>query len=141
MALPTKAPVPSDLASAASVNGDPAAGNAANDPTTGQTKSDYRFEVDDSDQSHGLLSEQSQERPPRNAFGLASSNAGSLQMIDQVAHHPALPVACYCLASILMTVVNKVSPHLISSLAVEPPKTSRVLTRVCSLSSRGITST
>ena len=44
----------------------------------------------------------------KTSFGIAT-NAGSGQLIDQVASHPALPVACYCLASILMTVVNKAS--------------------------------
>lgn len=31
---------------------------------------------------------------------------------DRVLNNPALPVACYCVASILMTVVNKVRPRL-----------------------------
>jgi len=46
----------------------------------------------------------------KNSFGIAT-NAGGGQLIDQVASHPALPVACYCVASILMTVVNKVREH------------------------------
>lgn len=88
------------------MNGDPAAGNASNGPGE---RSEYRLEVDDTDQSTGLLSGQDEDRAPKGAFSRAGSSAGSLQMMDQVAHHPALPVACYCVASILMTVVNKVS--------------------------------
>lgn len=101
---PTSASSPG-IATTATINGDPAAGNAANG--AGE-KSEYRLEVDDSNQNEGLLSGHSEDRAPRGAFGRAGSSAGSLQMIDQVAHHPALPVACYCVASILMTVVNKV---------------------------------
>ena len=51
----------------------------------------------------------------KTSFGIAS-NAGSGQLIEQVGRHPALPVACYCLASILMTVVNKASPKLALSI-------------------------
>jgi len=60
----------------------------------GREKDEYRLMVDD------------QESAAKNSFGIAT-NAGSGQLIDQVASHPALPVACYCVASILMTVVNK----------------------------------
>lgn len=102
---PRNAATSARTATTTSVTGDPSEGNSGNNPAE---KSDYRLEVDDAEQSEGLLSGRDQQRPPRGAFGLAGSGAGSLQMIDQVAQHPAVPVACYCVASILMTVVNKV---------------------------------
>lgn len=43
----------------------------------------------------------------KTSFGIAHHAGGG--QLEQVGSHPALPVACYCLASILMTVVNKAS--------------------------------
>ena len=51
----------------------------------------------------------------KTSFGIATRNAGSGQL-EQIGSHPALPVACYCLASILMTVVNKASPCIALSI-------------------------
>jgi hypothetical protein len=63
-----------------------------------------RMHVDDSAQAP-LLPQPVQASP---TFKVAGASAGSGYLIEQVAQHPALPVACYCVASILMTVVNKV---------------------------------
>lgn len=43
------------------------------------------------------------------AMGTSPSHSlAGLQLSGSIANHPALPVMCYCAASILMTVVNKV---------------------------------
>ena len=60
-------------------------------------KGDYNLLVDDEQAARG-----------KQSFGIAGSTAGGGQLIEQVVSHPALPVACYCVASIIMTVVNKV---------------------------------
>ena len=66
----------------------------------GEEKADYRID---------LGSVQNSTPKESKVFGLATSTAGSGQMIEQALTHPALPVLSYCVASILMTVVNKVS--------------------------------
>lgn len=47
----------------------------------------------------------------RKTATLSSQVASSAGLGDSLLNHPALPVMCYCAASILMTVINKVSPH------------------------------
>jgi GDP-mannose transporter len=47
----------------------------------------------------------------RKTAGMPSLPASSGGPVDSLLNHPALPVMCYCAASILMTVINKVGPH------------------------------
>lgn len=62
-----------------------------------------------------VLMNQDEERKVNTSLGLnperemRTSYAASTGLVDFILHHPALPVMCYCAASILMTVVNKVS--------------------------------
>lgn len=72
--------------------------SSANTSTSTKSSSDYRIilgqdDVDKRNQTHNFnsLHQPSSSRP-----------------FDFILNHPALPVMCYCAASILMTVVNKV---------------------------------
>lgn len=73
-------------------------GHAYDDAAT-KRKDDYRLVIDDS---------QSNSDTSGKSFGLAPTTAGTGQTIEQALTHPAVPVLCYCVASIIMTIVNKV---------------------------------
>ena len=66
------------------------------------SKGDYRMvgmnEEDDAHQQHASRS-------------VHKGGAGLLS-VPEPSQHPALPIASYCIASIVMTVVNKVRPTL-----------------------------
>ena len=71
-------------------------------------------DADGSDPRSKLLGDRSSLPSPgsssrrKSAFGLAPPSAGGGQLIETALTHPAVPVAAYCAASIVMTVVNKV---------------------------------
>lgn len=86
-------------------------GISLNDMSKPNTRGeDFRLNVDDDgmDEDKQALLSGTAKSKGQAVFNIAPSSAGGGHLIEQVAAHPALPVACYCCASILMTVVNKV---------------------------------
>jgi hypothetical protein len=71
----------------------------------GASKGDYRMV--------GISEED--EHPSMKAISAGVPGAGLLS-VPEVASHPALSIASYCAASILMTVINKVGSYFLSAL-------------------------
>lgn len=64
--------------------------------------------------------------------GKHGGSAGQMIMVDKVMTSPALPIACYCVASILMTVVNKVRPSPLVA-AVPDDQVLGIVITLCSV--------
>lgn len=70
---------------------------------------DYRLEIDDDAVSSGRISPPLGSPGPRGSVSYAQLPGGQAgPAATSLASHPALPVLCYCVASICMTVINKV---------------------------------
>lgn len=84
--------------------------------TGATTKGDYSLVM--GDEHANPNSAELKDFGPSSAPGSGTRSSGlnspvsraDRQAVDFVLNHPALPIFCYCSASIFMTVVNKVTP-------------------------------
>lgn len=76
--------------------------------------SDYRVDLEAEDSDHADLSDTLQpSRAGSVTYAqLPGGQAGPAPL--DLASHPALPIVCYCVASICMTVINKARPPVLS---------------------------
>lgn len=91
---------------------------------------DYQLIIDSEPDGGSLPPPSSSPLPPRSpSFSIANTLGGGqanqdIMSLTWILNHPGLPVVCYCAASIMMTVINKVRSLVLSPFQRTPEEQS-----------------